>query len=59
LRGAFMQVLKDPELLADAKNLRVAINPQSGEEVQALIAKLYATPKDIVDVVRATIAREK
>jgi tripartite-type tricarboxylate transporter receptor subunit TctC len=59
LRGAFMQVLKDPELLADAKNLRVTINPQSGEEVQTLIAKLYATPKDIVEVVRVTIAREK
>jgi tripartite-type tricarboxylate transporter receptor subunit TctC len=59
LRGAFMQVLKDPELLADAKNMRVTINPQSGEDVQALIAKLYATPKDIVEVVRATIAREK
>jgi tripartite-type tricarboxylate transporter receptor subunit TctC len=59
LRAAFMQVLKDPELLADAKNMRVSINPQSGEDVQALIAKLYATPKDIVEVVRATIAREK
>jgi tripartite-type tricarboxylate transporter receptor subunit TctC len=59
LRDAFMQVLKDPELLADAKKLRVTINPQSGEEVQALMAKLYATPKEIVEVVRATIAREK
>jgi tripartite-type tricarboxylate transporter receptor subunit TctC len=59
LRDAFMQALKDPELLADAKKMRVSINPQSGEDVQALIAKLYATPKHIVEVVRATIAREK
>ncbi|HET7680208.1 MAG TPA: hypothetical protein VFK79_08770 [Xanthobacteraceae bacterium] len=59
LRDAFMQALKDPELLADAKKMRVSINPQSGEDVQALIGKLYATPKDIVEVVRATIAREK
>jgi tripartite-type tricarboxylate transporter receptor subunit TctC len=59
LRSAFTQVLKDPELLADAKKMRVTINPQSGAEVQALMAKLYATPKEIVDVVRATIAREK
>jgi tripartite-type tricarboxylate transporter receptor subunit TctC len=59
LRAAFMQVLKDPELLADAKNMRITINPQSGEEVQALIAKLYATPKDVVEAVRSTIAREK
>lgn len=57
LRSAFTQVLKDPGLLADAKKMRVTVNPQSGEEVQALIAKLYATPKEIVDVVRATIAR--
>ena len=59
LRGAFMQALKDPELLADAKKMRITINPQSGEAVQALIAKLYATPKEIVEVVRATIARKK
>jgi tripartite-type tricarboxylate transporter receptor subunit TctC len=59
LRQAFMQVLKDPELLADAQKMRVSINPQSGADVQALIAKLYATPKETVDVVRETIARVK
>ena len=59
LRMAFMQVLKDPELLADTQKMRVTINPQSGEDVQALIAKLYATPKPIVEVVRETLARQK
>jgi tripartite-type tricarboxylate transporter receptor subunit TctC len=59
LRQAFMQVLKDPELLADAQKMRVSINPQFGADVQALIAKLYATPKETVDVVRETIARVK
>ncbi len=59
LRTAFMQALRDPELIADAKKMRVTVNPQSGEEVQALITKLYATPKDVIEVVRTTLARVK
>jgi hypothetical protein len=59
LRTAFMRALSDPELIADAKKMRLTINPQSGEEVQALIAKLYATPKDVIDVVHTTLERAK
>jgi hypothetical protein len=59
LRTAFMDTLKDPELLADAKRVRIAINPQSGDAVQALIAKVYATPKAVVDEVRKTLGHAK
>jgi tripartite-type tricarboxylate transporter receptor subunit TctC len=59
LRAAFIQALKDPELIADAKNMRLTVNPQSGEEVQTLITKLYATPKDVIEAVRTTLARVK
>jgi tripartite-type tricarboxylate transporter receptor subunit TctC len=48
LRHAFDQTVKDPEFLADAKRMRIAIEPLSGEKVQDLVTKLYATPKDIV-----------
>ncbi len=42
MRQAFMSALKDADLLADAKKQRLEINPLSGEEVQQLVAKVYA-----------------
>ena len=48
LRQAFAAVLKDPDLLADAKKQRLEINALSGEEVQLLVAKIYAMPPDII-----------
>jgi tripartite-type tricarboxylate transporter receptor subunit TctC len=49
LRAAFDATMKDEKLLADAKKSRIIIDPTSGEKAQALVAKLYATPKRIVD----------
>jgi tripartite-type tricarboxylate transporter receptor subunit TctC len=49
LRKAFDDVLKDKELLADAEKSRIEILPVSGEEVQALVTKLFATPQAIID----------
>jgi tripartite-type tricarboxylate transporter receptor subunit TctC len=48
LRKAFMAALKDKDLLADAKKRHLDIQPISGEEVQALVAKVYAMPAAIV-----------
>ncbi|MGE5539328.1 MAG: Bug family tripartite tricarboxylate transporter substrate binding protein [Gemmatimonas sp.] len=49
LRAAFAAAIKDPVLLADAERQRLDINqPMTGEEVDALIAKLYRTPPDVV-----------
>ncbi|HLI20705.1 MAG TPA: hypothetical protein VKV32_06290 [Stellaceae bacterium] len=48
LRKAFMEALKDKDLLADAKKQRLDIDPLSGEDVQALVTKVYSFPKDIV-----------
>jgi hypothetical protein len=35
--------------------MRISITPLSGGEVQELVAKLYATPRDFVDRARAAI----
>ncbi|MDF2117275.1 tripartite tricarboxylate transporter substrate-binding protein [Roseiarcaceae bacterium H3SJ34-1] len=53
LRDSFMQAAKDPELLAEARKMKLEISPLSGEEIQALMTRLYATPKDVVDSVRS------
>jgi len=56
LRQAFMDTMADPELVAEAKRINVDIQPTRGEELQTLIARLYATPKDIVDKAREALA---
>ena len=48
LRKAFMDALRDPALLGDAKKMRLDINPTPGEELQELVEKIYRTPPEIV-----------
>jgi hypothetical protein len=49
LRKAFMETMKDPELLSEAKRSRLAIDPISGEELQELAGKIFAAPRDLVE----------
>ena len=49
LRRAFNETMKDPEFLADGKKMQADISPTPGEDVQAIIARAYATPKAVVD----------
>ena len=44
LRKAFMATMKDAGFLADAKKLKLDIDPSPAEEVAAVIDKLYAAP---------------
>ncbi len=55
LRKAFAETLADPELLADAKKANLDADPVSGADVQALIAKAYAAPKDVVARVKQAL----
>jgi tripartite-type tricarboxylate transporter receptor subunit TctC len=49
LRRAFLDALRDKELLADAERMGLEVDPISGEELQALAEKIYATPAAIVE----------
>jgi hypothetical protein len=49
LRRAFMATMQDPALRADAEKARLDVNPVSGEDVQAEVAKMFALPHDIVE----------
>jgi tripartite-type tricarboxylate transporter receptor subunit TctC len=48
MRRAFDAAMQDPELLAEAARMQLAVAPITGEQVQALIRQVYATPKDVV-----------
>jgi tripartite-type tricarboxylate transporter receptor subunit TctC len=49
LRRAFDATIADPEFLAEAKAMQADISPIRGEDVQKLVAEIYATPRPIVD----------
>jgi tripartite-type tricarboxylate transporter receptor subunit TctC len=51
LRTAFGAMMKDPELLAEAKKQSLEIDPVKGEEMQELVGRLYTTPPDVVELV--------
>ncbi|HEY4135877.1 MAG TPA: hypothetical protein VGO34_11755 [Alphaproteobacteria bacterium] len=49
LRDAFTATMKDPGYLADAAKAKLEVDFDSGENVQKLVARMYATPKPVVD----------
>jgi tripartite-type tricarboxylate transporter receptor subunit TctC len=55
LRRAFDATMKDADFIADAAQLQFELSPATGEEVQALVAKLAGTPTDVVARVRAAL----
>ena len=48
LRAAFMATAKDKAFLDDAAKARLEVDPVSGEEVQALVTKMFSAPENIV-----------
>jgi hypothetical protein len=47
LRAAYDATMKDPEFLAEAKSLKLDVNPVRGETMQRLVEKLLSTPKPL------------
>jgi tripartite-type tricarboxylate transporter receptor subunit TctC len=48
LQNAFMAMVKDRDFLADAARAKLEITPIDGNGVRAVIAKMTATPKDVI-----------
>ncbi|MGE5539315.1 MAG: Bug family tripartite tricarboxylate transporter substrate binding protein [Gemmatimonas sp.] len=53
MRAAFMETMADPEFLAEAKKQKLEIDPISGTEMQTVIARVYKTPRDVVEKANA------
>jgi tripartite-type tricarboxylate transporter receptor subunit TctC len=51
LRDAFNATMTDADFVAEAKKSKLELDPENGEHLAALIAKIYATPRPIVDKV--------
>ena len=48
LRTAFDATMKDKDFNAEAKKLRLDVDPRGGAELEALVRNLYASPKHLV-----------
>lgn len=57
LRKAFEDVLKDPELQAEATKSGLDTLAQGGDEVQKLIERLYAASPDVIAFLRKGVAK--
>jgi tripartite-type tricarboxylate transporter receptor subunit TctC len=55
LRRAFDATMKDRAFLAETAKLQYDVDPLTGEQVQGLMARLGATPRDVVARVRAAL----
>jgi tripartite-type tricarboxylate transporter receptor subunit TctC len=49
LRDAFNATMKDKDFVADATKQKLDVEPEDGIHLEALIKKVYATPKSVVD----------
>ncbi len=56
LRKAFMATIADSETQAEARKMQIDLEATSGEEVQALVAKLFTTPAEIVERMKKATA---
>jgi hypothetical protein len=55
LRRAFDATMSDPEFLVDARQQKLDVDPVSGDEIQALVRRVYASPPEVVARARAAI----
>jgi tripartite-type tricarboxylate transporter receptor subunit TctC len=50
LRRALDATAKDPAFIADVEKQKVELFHMSGEEVETLVRRIYATPQDVVEI---------
>jgi tripartite-type tricarboxylate transporter receptor subunit TctC len=55
LRSAFDATMKDPEFLDDASMQKAEIDPVGGEDINALLDRVYAAPADVAARIRELI----
>jgi tripartite-type tricarboxylate transporter receptor subunit TctC len=49
LRRAFDATVADPQFLDEAKKMQAEISPTRGEDVQKIVADIYATPRPVIE----------
>ena len=55
LRSAFNATMKDPQFLAEAAKMKLDVEPETGEAVEAFIARISASSPAIVERAKAAL----
>jgi tripartite-type tricarboxylate transporter receptor subunit TctC len=58
LRKALLDTMKDPEFIADATKTQIDISPMTGEEVEALIARLSTASPAVIERTKQAFRNE-
>ena len=57
LRRAFDATMADPAFRADAEKQKLELQPVSGEEIQALVGRMFASSPEVIETARRAIER--
>jgi tripartite-type tricarboxylate transporter receptor subunit TctC len=49
IRRAFNETMKDPAFLADGEKSLLEVDPLTGEEMEEILKRAYATPKPLIE----------
>ncbi len=58
-RAAFDATVKDAKFIADARKLKLELDPSDGDRVAAVMRQIYATPKDVLKRAEAAFRSRK
>lgn len=58
LRTAFVATAKDPKFIAETEKQAMELQLMTGEEVENLVKRVYASPKAIVDMAKQIVASQ-
>ena len=59
VQKAFLDMSKDADFIADAKKSGIDIDIVTGDEIDSLLHRVYATPPDVVELVRKAVGQDK
>ena len=52
LRAAYEKAAKDPELIAEAKKLRIDVTPMRGDQLQAMAKEVMTQPPEVLEQIK-------
>lgn len=55
-RDAYKETMKDPKFVQAAQARNLELDPLSGEEIQSIIANVYAAPTDVIELARKSMS---
>ena len=59
LRRAFDETMRDPDFLAEARQLALEVRPASGAQVQTLFGEITAAPPEVVSMAAEMIKENR